>query len=212
MSNIFYVCVKNGAHSPTTANRGPVSADVLSVVDRLCGEGGGGEAAPAASAKRSYTSRDTTFNYVTGDGLLVLCVADATTPRRVCFAFIERVRAECVVRKGIDRSFLKSEMEFFSTNPEADKIRRVQAQVDDVKEVMLDNLDKILTRGEKLEDIDRKTDDLRDQSNLFNRQAKKLKCALIQQNMKLTIVIVALIIFILVVLAIVIYLVVDKFT
>lgn len=52
----------------------------------------------------------------------------------------------------------------------------------------------------------------RNRSNLFSRQAKKLKCALVQQNMKLTIVIVALIIFILIVLAIVIYLIVDKFT
>jgi len=187
-----------------------VSAEVLSVVDQLCNEGGTDD--DAAVTKRSYTCRETVISYVIGNKLLVLCVADSATPRRICFAFIERVRAECIARKGIDRGFLKTEMEFFSTNPEADKIRRIQAQVDDVKEVMLDNLDKILTRGEKLENIDRKTDDLRDQSNLFNRQAKKLKCALIQQNMKLTIVIVALIIFILVILAIIIYLVVDKFT
>lgn len=206
--SIFYACVKRGDRPPMTTNNGQVPPEVLAFADQLCTD-----IDMSQPVKKSYKWKEFVFNYTVANELLVLCACHDSVSRRISFAFIERIRSEHVARGGgIDRSFLKEEMVFFSTNPEADKIRRVQAQVDDVKEVMLDNLEKILMRGEKLEDIDRRTDDLRDQSMTFQRKAKQLKCALIQQNMKLTIVIVALVLFILIVLAIIIYLIVQRFT
>lgn len=202
---IFYACARLGSHTPITANNGAVSAEVAEVSDKLLHD-----VDVSVATKKSYTVKGLTYNYVTEGGACFLCVADDTFSRRICFAFLTRVKSEFILRGGVDRAFLKAEMQFFSTNPEADKIRNVQAQVDDVKVVMLDNIDKILSRGEKLEDIDRKTDDLRIISNNFQRHTRTLKCALIQQNMKLSIIIAAIIFFILIVLAIIIYLVVKR--
>ena len=41
-------------------------------------------------------------------------------------------------------------MDYYSTNPVADNIARVQAQIDTVKDVMIENIDRVLERGEKV--------------------------------------------------------------
>ena len=144
--------------------------------------------------KKNLTDKGFAFNYVVDNGVCFLCVSEESFPRRLCFACLERLRSEHAIHGSLTNAFINAEMAFFSTNPEADKIRRIQAQVDDVKEIMLDNLDSLLNRGEKLEDIDAMTDDLHSAPE-FKRQSNKLKCALVQANMKMSIVIVAIIIF-----------------
>lgn len=47
-------------------------------------------------------------------------------------------------------------------NIESDHSKRVLSQMDDIKDVMISNIDKILQRGEKLELVIDKTNDLAD--------------------------------------------------
>jgi len=186
--SIFYAAVKKAGKSPETASSGAVSAEVMDLTSKLLDT-----VEVAVSSKKSYTTKGLTFNYITESGVCFLCVAEDVFPRRVCFSFLERIKNEFIARGSVSKSFLKAEMEFFSTNPDADKIRKVQTEVDEVKDIMMENIDRILTRGERLEDIDRKTDDLRFQSTQFSKKAKTLKCALIRENIKLTIVIILII-------------------
>jgi len=120
-----------------------------------------------------------------------VAVCDDMFPRRLVFAFLERVSAG-----NPTKNFILSEMEFFSTNPDADKIRRIQTDVNEVKDLMMENISKVLYRGERLEDIDRKTDDLRLTSGQFQHRSSALRCALIRQNAKLTVIIVMIVLFI----------------
>ena len=53
-------------------------------------------------------------------------------------------------------------MEYVSHNAgEVDKVSKVQQQVSEVKEIMMDNIEKVLDRGEKIELLVDKTENLR---------------------------------------------------
>jgi synaptobrevin family protein YKT6 len=60
-------------------------------------------------------------------------------------------------------------------NPQqVDQLMKIQADVDETKEIMVKNIDKLLDRNEKLEDLVAKSDDLSLQSKTFMKQSKKV--------------------------------------
>lgn len=60
--------------------------------------------------------------------------------------------------KGPQTSFSAIESE---TPPEgSDKVTKLKSQVDEVKKIMTDNVEKVLQRGERLEDLMDKSEDL----------------------------------------------------
>ena len=105
------------------------------------------------------------FNYLSSQGYTFLCVADDAYGRTIPFAFLEKVRDEWFAKwadKGasasahaLDRSFgarLKYWMEYCETHPdEVSKAAEVQKKVDEVKGIMVENIERVLERGEKIE-------------------------------------------------------------
>jgi len=81
----------------------------------------------------------------------------------------------------------KKEMEKFN-DPKSDRIKNVKKKVDDVKEVMLENIDKVLARGEKLEVVLEKSDKLANQAVDFRRKSTDLKRQMCFNNIKVSIV------------------------
>jgi len=62
-------------------------------------------------------------------------------------------------------------------DPKSDKITLINEKIDDVKTQMIDNIDNIIARGEKLEKLSEQTNQL-DQSALqFKKTARKVKNA-----------------------------------
>ncbi len=54
-----------------------------------------------------------------------------------------------------------------------DKILKLDKQLNETKEVLYQTIDKVLARGEKLDELVAKSDGLSAQSKLFYKQAKK---------------------------------------
>ena len=54
------------------------------------------------------------------------------------------------------------------------KVTELQAQVEEVTDVMKKNIDSVLERGEKIENMHERADKLEKQAKLFKRNAKKL--------------------------------------
>jgi len=52
------------------------------------------------------------------------------------------------------------------------KVASVQQQVSEVKEIMMDNIEKVLDRGEKIEVLVDKTEALRFQADNFHKQGR----------------------------------------
>uniref|UniRef100_U3JZF8 Vesicle associated membrane protein 4 n=5 Tax=Passeriformes TaxID=9126 RepID=U3JZF8_FICAL len=59
--------------------------------------------------------------------------------------------------------------------PRNDKIRHVQNQVDEVIDVMQENITKVIERGERLDDLQDKSDSLSDNAAAFSKRAKHLR-------------------------------------
>lgn len=70
------------------------------------------------------------------------------------------------------------------------KIEKIQAELDATKKIMEKNIDKMLERGEKLEALKDKTEQLKTESQAFNQNAVKLKQELQFKNVSLTIVLI----------------------
>jgi hypothetical protein len=109
----------------------------------------------------------------------------------------------------------KPVQEFYSYDPEADKISQVRQQIDDVKGVMVSNIEKVLARGDKIEELVDATDGrypcvtvlekpammmcacrcvrrlgLQNTSFVYRKQARRLKRKMWWQNYKCIIAIV----------------------
>ncbi|KAJ2838714.1 Vesicle membrane receptor protein (v-SNARE) [Coemansia erecta] len=80
------------------------------------------------------------------------------------------------------------------------KAQQVQNQIDDVVNIMQENIDSVMQRGENLDNVGQKTDRLRDEAQVFQRSAVRVRKKMWWNNMKWKIIIaVCLIIIILVI-------------
>ena len=66
-------------------------------------------------------------------------------------------------------------------------------QVNDVKDVMMENIEKVLERGEKIELLVDKTDALQNQAEQFQRKGKQLRRAMWWQNCRMKIIVLAIV-------------------
>lgn len=138
-----------------------------------------------------------------------MIVADEKIGRQVPFAFLERVKEDFKRRYGggkadtagarsLDREFgpkLKDHMQYCVDNPEEmNKLAKVKAQVSEVKGIMMENIEKVLDRGEKIELLVDKTENLRFQADNFQKQGKQLRRKMWLQNMKVKLVVLGIVI------------------
>ncbi|MCI4392431.1 hypothetical protein PGIGA_G00145760 [Pangasianodon gigas] len=80
---------------------------------------------------------------------------------------------------------------------EVDRVKALQSQVDGVKDIMTQNVDRILARGERLDDLMDKSEDLQAGAQNFKHTSQKVARAYWWKNVKLIIVIVVIVVVIL---------------
>uniref|UniRef100_A0A3P8UVW5 Vesicle-associated membrane protein 4 n=1 Tax=Cynoglossus semilaevis TaxID=244447 RepID=A0A3P8UVW5_CYNSE len=68
-----------------------------------------------------------------------------------------------------------------------DKIKQVQSQVDEVIDVMQENISKVIERGERLDDLQDKSESLSDNASAFSSRAKQLHRRMWWRDMKVCI-------------------------
>lgn len=69
------------------------------------------------------------------------------------------------------------------------KLSQVQDQVNDVQVILKDNINKVLERGEKLDDLIDKTDDLRATADSFQKTSTRVARKYWWKNIKMMIII-----------------------
>ncbi|CAO4371991.1 Protein CBR-YKT-6 [Caenorhabditis briggsae] len=127
--------------------------------------------------------------YVRNDGLSAVCVADLEYQQRVAMSFLGRVLDDFTnkvpaaqwagIQKEKDCSYvgLRELLERWQNPREADPMTRVQEEVEETKMVMHNTIQSVLDRGEKLDDLVKKSENLSDQSKMFYTSARKMnKC------------------------------------
>eukprot|EP00919_Chromeraceae_sp_WS-2016_P020192 GHVR01048109.1.p1 GENE.GHVR01048109.1~~GHVR01048109.1.p1 ORF type:complete len:270 (+),score=63.90 GHVR01048109.1:43-852(+) len=136
-----------------------------------------------------------------------IAIKNTAYPERLAFSALNDL--ESVVEK-VDQSLVKSSSKGGLTRQlrkdmkdivtrydqpsKVDKAAEVREKVDQVKDVMQDNVKKILATHGNLQQLEEKTDNLKDASQSFNKNSTDLKNSLWWRNVKITIIIVVILI------------------
>eukprot|EP00877_Chromochloris_zofingiensis_P007989 jgi/Chrzof1/3443/Cz12g25180.t1 len=100
------------------------------------------------------------------------------------------VRPGCKISRRNTAVCLRQQ-EYCTNHPdEISKVAAVQKKVDEVKNIMVENIEKVLERGERIELLVDKTDDLRFQAEKFQKSGRQLRNKMWWANLKMKIIVV----------------------
>jgi vesicle-associated membrane protein 72 len=164
---------------------------------------------PSSNTKFTYNCDGHTFNYLVDTGFTYCVVAVESIGQQVPIAFLERVKEDFTKKYGggkaatatansLNKEFgskLKEQMQYCVDHPEEiSKLSKVKAQVSEVKGVMIGNIEEFLDRGEKIDALVGKTDNLRVQAENFRKIGTAMRWKMWMQNMKIKLVVLVIII------------------
>jgi len=124
--------------------------------------------------------------YVRLDGLSGAVVSDKEYPQRVAFALLQKSMRdyesnhpkndweEQKIDSDEEPENMLKDITAFQNPHEADKLTAIQKQLDEVKDIMQKNIEDVLARGETLDTLMAKSEDLSSSSVQFYKQAKKV--------------------------------------
>lgn len=158
--------------------------------------------------KMSYIYDQYIFHYMCCDHILYLCMCDESEKRRIPFNFLEDIKqrfmstygdqAHTAIAFAMNTDFspvLQQKMEQYNT-PSSDQFAQIHHKLDDVKNVMVQNIEMVLERGEKLELLVDKTDQLNATAFTFEKSSRKLKEAMFWKKVKIYMLAISLLAFI----------------
>jgi len=160
---------------------------------------------PPNNSKLTYVWEQYLFHYVSEGGLTYLVMADDAVGRRMPFAFLSTLQRQFTAAHpsppssahALQSSFGPSLTALLSQynsqqNPTAsssssqnpDALYQAQNELNQVKDIMVHNVEQILSRGERIELLVDKTDTMAGQSLAFRRGAKATRRKMFWRNQK----------------------------
>jgi len=151
---------------------------------------------PNQNDRKCFEENGYYFCVLAFNGTVYLAATASSGSQRLSFQFLETIKNEYEARDYLNKEdltrfedFIEEQMDTFSNHPEkVDKVKNLQAKVEEVKDVGVSNLNLLLEREEKLESIQQRADTLHEHSLGFQKVANKLKCAACGRNIVVTIV------------------------
>jgi synaptobrevin family protein YKT6 len=122
--------------------------------------------------------------YVRSDGLGGTVTTDTEYPARVAFVLLGQLLDEfatavgdswknCTVPESITFPPLEEYLQKYQDPSAADKITKIQKDLDETTQILHKTIDSVLERGVKLDSLVERSNDLSAQSKMFYKQAKK---------------------------------------
>ncbi|XP_067133438.1 vesicle-associated membrane protein 7-like [Centruroides vittatus] len=153
------------------------------------------------NTKTSYTSNDYMYHVLVEDGLVYICATNVEFGRRLPYAYLIEIkrrfsnssliaRARYASERELDRDFgpvMEEQMIRFSTG-EGDQVMQLQSQVDGVMGIMTQNIEKIIERGDKIDDLLNKTEELGVSSMQFHSTSRQVRRKMVCKNVKMWII------------------------
>ena len=122
--------------------------------------------------------------YVRSDGLAGAVTTDLEYPSRVAFVLLTQLLDEYIAAMGsswkntseaysIEYPPLEDYLAKYQDPAAADKVTKIQRDLEDTTQILHKTIDSVLERGTKLDSLVERSDDLSRQSKMFYKQAKK---------------------------------------
>ncbi|KAF7982728.1 hypothetical protein HWV62_26594 [Athelia sp. TMB] len=156
---------------------------------------------PPNNSKLTYVWEQFLFHHVSEGGFTYLVMADDSAGRRMPFAFLAELQRaftslpssssslSSLPAHGLQGSFsptIATLMETYNTAPPTDELARAQTELNQVKDIMVQNVEQILSRGERIELLVDKTDNMANQATAFRRGARGVRRQMWWKNSKIT--------------------------
>lgn len=147
---------------------------------------------------KSYIYNEYGFHYIIDEGgTWFVCMAEQEMGRRLPFAFLQKVlesfkqrytdaQVASAIAGSLQAEFrpeLQTLMEKFNS-PEADRVAAMSEKVKNINDNLLDSIDKILERQEKIELLVDRSQSLSDSSASFRREAEQLRRVVWWRNVR----------------------------
>ncbi|GAA5995453.1 synaptobrevin family protein [Rhodotorula paludigena] len=152
---------------------------------------------PPNDSKLTYAADQILIHYQKKDRVVALVVADDTAGRRVPFSFLADLHRKFTSTYGVTEiedapafgmNGFEKEIEKLMTqyedNPPQDAIKAAQAELAATKNVMVKSIDAVLSRGERIEILVDRTDEMSHQARAFRKRATVLRRKMWYRNAK----------------------------
>jgi vesicle-associated membrane protein 7 len=128
--------------------------------------------------KGSYTFNDLTYNVVyDSTGQSLVSVTDELYNRVRAFQFLEDAKKKYAQVNRQPAAFLpelRALADYYS-DPAMDKLQTLKEGINQVKGAMVENVDKVLERGEKIDTVLERADELEEKAKIFQKRSAELK-------------------------------------
>lgn len=148
------------------------------------------------NTKISYASNNHMYHVLVEDGLIYICTTNIEFGRRLPYAYLTEIKRRFTTHTRysseheFERDFgpvMKEQMVRFSSG-EGDQVTQLQNQVDGVMGIMTQNIEKIIERGDKIDDLLNKTEELGVTSVQFHSTSRHVRRKMLCKNIKMWII------------------------
>jgi len=166
---------------------------------------------PKVDQRRSFKTSappELQFHVIVNNGLTVMCMCEASYPKRRAHPFLDDVRTHFLAPQiqnwgswetapvGHFESVFGRQLATLAekhSNPDTDKISVVHKQLEEARHVFLEQIELLLERGEHIDILEDKTKNLANESVTFRQKARAMKMRFCMKNAKLIAVVVVLV-------------------
>lgn len=124
--------------------------------------------------KLTYTHGAYLFHYICADKLIYMCITDDEFERSRAFIYLSEIKKKFLSTYGLTAAtalpyamntefsrVIANEMKTCNESKEYDSLTRVHGQIDELKDIMVKNIENVTARGERLELLVNKSENLR---------------------------------------------------
>ncbi|CAH1960061.1 unnamed protein product [Acanthoscelides obtectus] len=157
---------------------------------------------PPHNDKLTYSHGNYLFHYVSENGIIYMCITDDEFERSRAFLFLNEIKrrfqasygasVDTAIAYAMNSEFAKvlaNEMKHYSESHDVDTISKVHSELDELKNIMVKNIDNVAMRGERLELLVNKAENLNSGSVTFRTTSRNLARSLFWKNVKLYVII-----------------------
>lgn len=177
------------------SDEGNFESTCQSVLDRIL---------ESSETKFSYDVEDHRYDAYVGENLIYICVSKKVFDRNMsfnCLFELERKLIQAGLKEkaksakpyGLRGSFSEVMASVLVQYSSSDVLGKLESRVDEVTNIMRDNIDKVVHRGEALDDIYDRSEQLAINSTDFRQSSTKLRRKLLWRNIKLWVILILII-------------------
>ncbi|GAA6060167.1 hypothetical protein JCM10212_005168 [Sporobolomyces blumeae] len=153
---------------------------------------------PPNDSKLTYAADEILIHYQKASGVTAMVVSEDSAGRRMPFSFLNQLHRQFVSTfpNSSDlppygaNSFapeIAKLMRQYEENPPQDAIKQAQAELAATKDVMVKSIDAVLSRGERIEILVDRTDEMSQQARAFRKRSTVLRRKMWWKNVKVLI-------------------------